>query len=151
MKVAAPKKKQKTLWSSFYFCKHKHLLRRRIRTQVQLQNMKNFDTAASKVPRNLSYMLALYTTGCPIKIEEVSYISFYFRSMPGKEKKYGFENCQFNFFSVFSWRPSNHIEEVNSHYLPVPLQFFDVLRQNGWWKTPKCPPFQFFGIVRLFF
>ena len=32
----------------------------------------------------------------------------------------------------------------------VPLQFFDVLRQNGCWKTPKGPPFQFFRIVRLF-
>ena len=30
-----------------------------------------------------------------------------------------------------------------------PLYFFDVLRQNGCWKTTKGPPFQFFGIVRL--
>ena len=33
----------------------------------------------------------------------------------------------------------------------VPLQFFDVLRQNGCWKMPKGPPFSFFGIVRFFF
>ena len=30
-----------------------------------------------------------------------------------------------------------------------PLQFFDVLRQNGCWKTPKGPPFSF-SAVRLF-
>ena len=33
----------------------------------------------------------------------------------------------------------------------VPLQFFDIFRQNGCWKIPKGPPFSFFGIVRLFF
>ena len=33
----------------------------------------------------------------------------------------------------------------------VPLQFYAVLRQNGCLKTPKGPPFQFFGIVRLLF
>ena len=32
-----------------------------------------------------------------------------------------------------------------------PLQFFDVLRQNGCCKIPQGPPFQFFGIGRLFF
>ena len=31
------------------------------------------------------------------------------------------------------------------------LQFFDVLRLNGWWKTPKGPSFQFFSALWDFF
>ena len=32
-----------------------------------------------------------------------------------------------------------------------PLHFFDVLRQNGCWKTSKGPPFQFFSALWDFF
>ena len=32
-----------------------------------------------------------------------------------------------------------------------PLQFFAVLRQNGCWKIPKGPPFQFFSALWDFF
>ena len=32
-----------------------------------------------------------------------------------------------------------------------PLQFFDVLRQNGCWKTPKGPPFSFSALWDFFF
>ena len=31
-----------------------------------------------------------------------------------------------------------------------PFNCFAVFRQNGCWKIPKGPPFQFFGIVRFF-
>ena len=33
----------------------------------------------------------------------------------------------------------------------VPLQFFDIFRQNGCWKIPKGPPFQFFRHCETFF
>ena len=32
-----------------------------------------------------------------------------------------------------------------------PLHFFDVLRQNGCWKIPKCSSFQFFRHCEIFF
>ena len=57
-----------------------------------------------------------------------------------------FSNEEFSYLAGFQ----KVLQRVSQVFHTWPLQFFDVLPQNGFLEIPKGPPLSFFGIVRLF-
>ena len=68
-----------------------------------------------------------------------------------------FRHCETFFPKIFSpkWSPISvcfrHCEIFFRKQKIFPIQFFDVLRQNGYLKTPKCAPLSIFWHCETFF